>query len=99
MRPELERIYRIEQYLLGTLPACPTEEWAVQQVLDAELEADTQTQQLTYRALYAAGRRQLRQELQLIHEQLYAPRTSRWHWLKASSQRAIRSWLRLRRKH
>lgn len=71
MRPELERLHFIEQYLLhGQLPA-GAPDWAVQVLLDGELAADAAVQSQLYEGLRLAGRRQLRQELQGIHHHLY----------------------------
>jgi len=99
MRPELERLQRIEHHVLGASHPDQAAEWALQQLFDAELEVDTQAQQLVYQALHLAGRRQLRQELQQIHEQLYGPRLSRWRQLAEVGRLVIRrSWLKLRRK-
>lgn len=99
MRPELERLQRIERHLLNTPQPGQAAEWALQQLFDTELEVDTQAQELVYQALQVAGRRQLHQELQQIHEQLYGPRAGRWRQLAAVGRQVIRkSWLKLRRK-
>lgn len=99
MRPELERLQRIEHHVLGAAHPGQVAEWALQQLFDAELEADTQAQQLVYHALHLAGRRQLYYELQQIHEQLYGPRPSRWRQLAALGRLATQKiWLKLRRK-
>jgi hypothetical protein len=78
MRPDLTRLQRIEQHLL--LPATPAETaaWQLQTLLDPELAADTAVQQQLYAGLRQAGRQQLRQELQLIHHQLYGPGSAGW---------------------
>ncbi|WP_324672022.1 hypothetical protein [Hymenobacter sp. GOD-10R] len=67
MRPELERLQRIEHHLLGQ----PSADWHVQELLDADLAADTDLQRQLYQGLYVAGRQQLRSELVAIHRQLY----------------------------
>jgi hypothetical protein len=83
MRPELERLYLIEQQLLGTPAALPADEWHLRQLLDGELASDAAAQQQLYQGLRLAGRRQLRHELQLIHERLHAPRATSWRaWLR-----------------
>ena len=71
MRPELKRLRYIEHYLLhGRLPE-GAPEWAVQMLLDGELAADAAVQAQLYEGLRVAGRQQLRQELQAIHQHLY----------------------------
>lgn len=98
MRPELERLRYIEHHLLGNPRPDEAQNWALQQLLDAELETDAEAQQLAYQALVAAGRHQLRQELQLIHAQLYGPHVGRQP-LSGARRRALRtSWNWLRRK-
>ena len=100
MRPELERLQRIELHLLGSPCPAQANEWAVQQLLDAELEVDTEAQQRVYQGIYVAGRRQLRRELEAIHEQLYQPRPGRWRQLTNGGLQAIRTgWRKLRRAH
>lgn len=83
MRPELERLHLIEQQLLLGPAALPAAEWRLRQLLDGDLAADAAMQQELYHGLRLAGRQQLRGELQLIHEQLYAPQTTGWlAWLR-----------------
>lgn len=77
MRPELERLRYLEQHLLGQLPASAPA-WAVQVLLDPELAADAAAQRQLYQGLRLAGRRQLRQELKAIHQQLYGRRRRGW---------------------
>lgn len=78
MRPELERLRRIEQQLLGGPAAQPTAEWQLQLILDPNLQADTEAQQRLYMGLRVAGRRQLRGELAAIHARLYGPPPGAW---------------------
>lgn len=83
MRPELERLHLIEQQLLRSPAALPAAEWHLHQLLDGELAADIKAQQQLYDGLRRAGRQQLRHELRLIHERLYATRASGWlTWLR-----------------
>lgn len=83
MRPELERLHLIEQQLLRSPAALPAVEWHLRQLLDGDLVADAEAQQQLYCGLRLAGRQQLRHELRLIHERLYAPRPSNWlTWLR-----------------
>ena len=78
MRPELERLYLIEQQLLRTPAALPADEWHLRQLFDSELALDTAAQQQLYHNVRLAGRRQLRRELQLIHARWYAPHPRGW---------------------
>ncbi|MDF7812004.1 hypothetical protein [Hymenobacter sp. YC55] len=89
MRPELKRLQQIEQHLLGVPQPGQAEEWALQQLLDADLETDTEAQRRVYQGLYVAGQRQLRRELEAIHERLYGPRPGRWRQLAAASLRVV----------
>lgn len=77
MRPELERLRRIEQHLLD--PAATADLRGG----DPALPADADAQRRAYQALYLAGQRQLRQELAAIHQRLYGPGTGRWVWTTA----------------
>ena len=81
MRPELERLRLIEQQLLRDSAALPAAEWHLRQLLDGDLAADAEAQRQLYRGLRRAGRQQLRRELRLIHERLYAPRPVGSGWL------------------
>ncbi|WP_167855402.1 hypothetical protein [Hymenobacter fodinae] len=84
MRPELEHLQQLEQHLLGH--PTPTEKvlWQAQLQLDPALAADVTLQQHLYQGLLLAGRRQLRQELDDIHAQLYRPRRT---WLRKAVAR------------
>lgn len=75
MRPELERLRRIEQLLTGTEPAAT---WEQELRLDPTLAADAEAQRQLYQALHMAGQRQLRQELNIIHARLYGRRRAGW---------------------
>lgn len=87
MRPELERLLRIEQQLLTGPAAQPAAEWQLQLLLDADLQIDTEAQQRLYAGLRAAGRHQLRSELAAIHARLYGPPPGAW-------PHRITAWLR-----
>lgn len=89
MRPELTRLQRIEQHLLGPAPTAEAAAaWQLHTLLDPELTADAETQQRLYQGLRQAGRQQLRQELQTIHHQLYGPAAAGWWRAAASGLRA-----------
>lgn len=97
MRPELERLQQIEQYLLHHRSPEQVAEWRVQELLDADLGLDTDAQRLTYQGIRTAGRQQLRQELTAIHQQLYGPRRrnrlSAFAHLLAGLGFRVRAWL------
>jgi hypothetical protein len=78
MRPELERLQRIEGYLLHNPQAEKTADWRVQELLDADLAFDTEIQRRLYQGLRAAGQQQLRRELTSIHQQLYGSGQESW---------------------
>ncbi|QDA61457.1 hypothetical protein [Hymenobacter jejuensis] len=78
MRPELERLQRIERHLRGESQPADAPDWNVQLLLDPDLRADAEAQQLLYQGLYSAGRRQLRRELTAIHNRLYGTPRSGW---------------------
>jgi hypothetical protein len=85
MRPELERLQHIEQHLLGARPAPEEAVWAARQLLDPALRPDVEAQQLVYRELQLAGRRQLRQELSAIHARLYGGTRQPRRWLQQAA--------------
>jgi hypothetical protein len=74
MRPELERLFLIEQQLLPSPAALSAAEWRLRLLLDSDLQADAEAQQQLYDGLRAAGRLQLRRELAGIHATLYPQR-------------------------
>jgi len=79
MRPELERLQRIEHQLLHKPQPEQAADWHVQELLDPDLASDTELQRRIYQGLYAAGQQQLRQELATIHQHLYgAHHSSKW---------------------
>jgi hypothetical protein len=88
MRPELERLWLIEQQLLHG----PAADWHLRRLLDPDLDADTDAQQQLYHGLRLAGQRQLRQELAAIHARLYAREPHRW----LAWPRRAGAWLRAR---
>jgi hypothetical protein len=94
MRPELERLQRIEAQLLG--PAPTAADWPLQLLLDPTLAADAEVQQQLYQGLRQAGRRQLRAELNAIHAQLYAPRQSWTSTAVAGLRTVLTRWVRFR---
>ena len=98
MRPELERLQRIERHVLGEASPAEAATWATECLLDPDLQADAEVQRQLYQGLYLAGQRQLRHELDAIHARLYAPR--RGQWLQAATaglRTMLRRWSRLGR--
>ena len=96
MRPALDRLQQIERHLLGGASAPAAAQWQVQLLTDPELAADTEAQRQLYEALRQAGRRQLRQELDLIHAQVIRAERRR-AWLQAATRqlrRVLPPWLR-----
>ncbi|MCC3153396.1 hypothetical protein Q3A66_10615 [Hymenobacter sp. BT770] len=92
MRPELERLFLIEQQLLNTPEALPPAEWNLRRLLDADLEADAAAQQRLYQGLRRAGRRQLRRELAAIHAQLHHQRPRSWRAWGRHFLAWVRAW-------
>jgi hypothetical protein len=90
MRPELERLQRIEYYLADatSAPSGP-----IEQLFDADWKADTELQRQLYQGLRLAGQQQLRRELHQIHQRLYRRRG----WLQAATSQLRQAWHRLRR--
>ncbi len=85
MRPELERLQHIEHYLLEPGSAPGETLWAARQLLDPALLPDMEAQQLVYRGLQVAGRRQLQQELSAIHGRLYGGTRQPRRWLQQAT--------------
>jgi hypothetical protein len=71
MRPELERIQLIEDYLHQLMTSDQTKEMEIRLLLDDALREDTHIQQQLYTAIRSEGRRQLRRELESIHCRWY----------------------------
>ena len=74
MRPELERIQLIEDYLRQQMTSDQTSDMEIQLLLDDSLRQDTDIQQQLYAAIRSEGRRQLRRELESIHNRWYKQR-------------------------
>lgn len=71
MRPLLEEVQTLEAYLEGSLPEEQHLDLAVRLLWDRELQQKLAAQQLAYRVIRLAGRRQLRLELEAIHVRLF----------------------------
>jgi hypothetical protein len=71
MRPLLDEVQLLEDYLKGTLPEDQQLDVAVRLLWDQDLQQKQARQQLAYKALRLFGRRQLRAELEAIHIRLF----------------------------
>ncbi|WP_347160249.1 hypothetical protein [Pontibacter chitinilyticus] len=71
MRPELEEIQRVEAFLHGQLPEQEELDIEIRMLWDQPWKQQIAQQQLAYTAVREAGRLQLRQELQAIHQRLF----------------------------
>lgn len=71
MRPLLDEVQLLEDYLKGTLPQDQQLDVAVRLLWDQDLQQKLARQQLAYKVLRLFGRRQLRAELEAIHIRLF----------------------------
>ena len=78
MRPELERLRLIEDYLHQRLSPDQLADLQVRLLIEPDLYEELESQKQTYATLQAAGRRQLRGELEQIHQQLYGRKGYAW---------------------
>lgn len=79
MRPELERIQLIEDYLYQRLTPAQTADLEVRLLTEPDLYDELEAQKQVYGLLQTRGRRQLRSELEHIHQRLYG--RSAYPWL------------------
>lgn len=71
MRPELEELKTLEAFLHGKLPGEQEQDIEIRLLWDQPWQQQVAAQQLAYKAVHDAGRNQLRQELQAIHQRLF----------------------------
>ena len=71
MRPELEEMQLLENYLQGSLPRKKYRQISIRLLWDRIWQRNLADQQTAYQALKLAGREQLRQELNAIHSRLF----------------------------
>jgi hypothetical protein len=71
MRPVLEEVKLLEDYLHHRLPQEQSQEVAIRLLWDREWQKNLFSQQQAYQAICQEGRRQLRQELEVIHGRLF----------------------------
>ncbi len=72
MRPELEDIKKLEDYVNGNLPEEQTQDLEIRLLWDQSWQLALRQQKLAYQAIVAAGRQQLRAELKSIHARLFS---------------------------
>ncbi|PJJ52993.1 hypothetical protein [Hymenobacter chitinivorans] len=85
MRPALDQLRLIEHHLLGCPTPAEAAQWQVRLLTDPELATDAMAQRQLYQTLHEAGRRQLRQELELIHSR-FERQTRRRGWLHSATE-------------
>lgn len=71
MRPLLDEVQQLEDYLNGQLLEDQQLDVAVRLLWDQDLQQKMARQKLAYKALHLFGRRQLLAELQAIHVRLF----------------------------
>ncbi len=72
MRPELENIKKLEDYVGGYLPEDQAQDMEIRLLWDQSWQMALSQQQVAYQAIKAAGRQQLRAELKIIHARLFS---------------------------
>jgi hypothetical protein len=72
MRPELENIKRLEDYIKDNLPVEQAQDLEIRLLWDHSWQMALSQQQIAYQAILAAGRQQLRAELKSIHARLFS---------------------------
>jgi hypothetical protein len=71
MRPQLEEVQLLENYLHHRLPHEQRQEVEIRLLWDREWQQNLFSQQQAYQVIRQEGRRQLRQELEAIHSRLF----------------------------
>lgn len=71
MRTSLNNIAQIEAHLLNKLHPGDTLLFDARLLLDTELQASVSAQKQVYTLVQQYGRRQLKQEIEAIHQQLF----------------------------
>lgn len=72
MRPQLQEVQLLEDYLLNKLPPDKRIEVEVRLLWDKEWQCNLQKQKLAYNTIRQQGRKELRHELEAIHTRLYS---------------------------
>ncbi len=71
MRPQLEEVQILENYLRNHLPEDKRIEVEIRLLWDKEWQQNLAHQQLAYEAIRQQGRKELRLELEAIHTRLF----------------------------
>lgn len=71
MRTSLNEIKRIEQHLLQEQSPEDSLLFEARMLLNADLEEKVKRQQKTYQVVQAYGRKQLRAEIEAVHQKLF----------------------------
>ncbi|MFD2999712.1 hypothetical protein ACFS7Z_05030 [Pontibacter toksunensis] len=71
MRPELETMQLLENFLSGNLAEEEVVEVEIRLLWDQEWQQQVAQQQLAYHAIRESGRQHLRHELRAIHQKLF----------------------------
>ena len=71
MRPELEQIKQIEDFLKGNMKDSSRWMFQTKTWLNPKLAKEVLWQKLFYRSIRQEGRKQLKTELEVLHQKLY----------------------------
>ena len=71
MRPQLEHLQLLENYLHQHLPEEQKQDVEIRLLWDKEWQQNVSSQQVAYEAIRCEGRKQLRKELEAIHTRLF----------------------------
>jgi hypothetical protein len=71
MRPQLEEVKLLEDYLSHLLPEEQRQKTEIRLLWDKQWQQNLCSQQIAYNAIRSEGRKQLRQELDAIHTRLF----------------------------
>lgn len=72
MRPQLEEVKLLEDYMHKLLPEEQRQEVEIRLLWDKKWQQNMSSQQIAYTAIRSEGRKQLRQELEAIHTRLFS---------------------------
>jgi hypothetical protein len=78
MRPELERIQLLDDYLHQRLSPAQAADLEVRLLIEPGLYDELEAQKQVYGLLQTRGRQQLRRELEQIHQRLYERTALSW---------------------
>jgi hypothetical protein len=72
MRPQLEEVQLLENYLHQRLPEEQRQDVEIRLLWDTAWQQNLGSQQLAYKAIRLEARKQLRRELEAIHTRLFS---------------------------